>query len=1181
MKKIILMRVWKSLTLAALLTLPVCGFALTPSNVPLYLTTGVAPNFVITLDDSGSMTWAYVPDAMGANAARTCSVTYGAAELSGSITRRYFLSGDYNAQYYNPAIQYSPPLKADGSALSTLFSSAYTNGFYTSSAVVDLSRYQPTYGYMPGSSSRHCYAKHPYIDTGSGKIFTDSTTAVPAYYYRYVANAAGCSGSATDEACYVYTQVTGTSGPGGTDERQNFANWYSFYRTRNLATVTAASRAFQDIPAEMRVAWQSLSSCNSFETACKGWDGSVVDNRIRRYEPAHKARLYQWLFKLPAYGGTPLRAALGRAGQYFTTTSGIGSPYAYDPQVLEVKDKYTPMYSCRANYSLMMTDGVWNGANAAVTIKSDSASISSLPSVYGSTCAAATPNCIASPGYTPVSPYQDTNADSLADVAFHYWATDLNADLKNDVARFPRTLDNVDAATLKAAYWDPKNDPAKWQHMVTYTVGLGLTGALQQTTPKLTWAGDTYAGSYDALKAGTLSWPATGSDKFGNVADLWHAAINSRGKFFSAEDPDTLNKSLKSIVSDVSAKNSSAASIAANSKRLETSTRIYQATFDSGDWSGDLEAFSVTDQGLVGSSVWIASKQLPAHASRNIATSNGMGGVSFLWGNLDPSQQTLLGNNDVLNYLRGDQSKEVLKGGAFRNRAKLLGDVINSDPLFIGKDNFGLDVLPSYATSYKDFVAAKSATTMIYVGANDGMLHAFDAATGVEKFAYVPKAVLGGLSKLTSTTYQANHQYFVDGAPGFGDAYWGSTWRTVLIGTLGAGGKAVFALDVTDPATLGASKVLWEFAGGLQTSKMGFIFGEAFVARFNDGNFYAVFANGYGSTDNQAGLFLVRVDDPSIYYYIDTKYGTSADPNGLSTPKIVDFNNDRTIDAVYAGDLQGNVWKFDVSSVNPTGWKIAHGTVTAPDPMFVAMDGTGGTAKRQPIQGQVGVGPVLGGATGTAMVYFGTGRYFVSGDAANTAVQTFYGVLDDGSTVARNNLQSQSIVFQDAVKSQEARVVSSNTVNWASQKGWYLDLIPPSGVAAGERVISPPLLRHGRVIFNTLEPNITDACQTGTSWLMELDAETGGNLDYAALDINGDGEFNTIDFISFSTGTTKNNLISAPAGLKSATMTLNQPTVVTGGGKEYKFSSNVGKGIGVITEKSGSKIGRASWRQLQ
>ena len=1173
MKKIILAQLCKGLTLATLLALPASGFALTPSNVPLYLTTGVAPNFVITLDDSGSMTWAYVPDAMGANAARTCTVTNSSNELYGSETKRFFLSGDYNAQYYNPAIQYSPPLKADGTSLSTSFSSAYTNGFYTSSAVVDLANYKPTYGYKPGSTPTHCYAKHPSIDTGSGKTFIDSTTAVPAYYYRYVSTEPGCSGAATDEACYVYTKVTSTSGPGNTDERQNFANWYSFYRTRNLATVTAASRAFQDIPAEMRVAWQGLTTCNTFGTSCTGWSGTAVDNRIRKYDTAHKARLYQWLFKLPATGSTPLREALGRAGQYFTTTSGTASPYAFDPQVTDA-----PRYSCRANYSLMMTDGVWNGANATGTIKSDSAS-TSLPSVYGSTCDAGTPDCVASPAYTPVFPYKDTNDNSLADVAFHYWATDLNADLKNDVARFPRALDNVDKATLDTAYWDPKNDPAKWQHMVTYTVGLGLTGAFQQTTPKLTWAGDTYAGSYEGLKAGAPAWPATGPDKFGNVADLWHAAINSRGKFFSAEDPDTLTKSLKSIVNDVGAKNSSAASIAANSKRLETSTRIYQASFDSGDWSGELEAFIVTDQGLVGSRVWAASEQLPAHASRNIATSNGTGGVSFLWGSLDTSQQASLGNNDVLNYLRGDQSKEVSNGGTFRNRTKLLGDIVNSDPLFIGKDNFGLDVLPSYATSYKDFVAGKSATTMIYVGANDGMLHGFDAATGVEKFAYVPKAVLGDLSKLTATDYQANHRYFVDGAPGFGDAYWGSDWRTVLIGTLGAGGKAVFALDVTNPDTLGASKVLWEFAGGSHTSKMGFIFGEAFVARFNDGKFYAVFSNGYDSTDNQAGLFLVRVDDPSIYYYIDTKYGTSTNSNGLSTPKIVDFNNDRTIDAVYAGDLQGNVWKFDVSSTNPIDWKIAHGTVAAPDPMFVAKDGTGGTALRQPIQGQVGVGPVLGDATGTAMVYFGTGRYFVSGDAANTAVQTFYGVLDDGSTVARNKLQSQSIVFQGAVGSQEARVVTSNSVDWNSQKGWYLDLIPPTSVAAGERVISPPLLRYGRVIFNTLEPNITDACQTGSSWLMELDAATGGNLAYAALDINGDGEFNDADFIDYGSGS--DAATSAPAGVKSGTMTLNQPTVVTGAGKEYKFSSNVGKGIGVITEKSGSKMGRASWRQLQ
>jgi type IV pilus assembly protein PilY1 len=534
----------------------------------------------------------------------------------------------------------------------------------------------------------------------------------------------------------------------------------------------------------------------------------------------------------------------------------------------------------------------------------------------------------------------------------------------------------------------------------------------------------------------------------------------------------------------------------------------------------------------------------------------------------------------VVDYLRGVQTNE-LPTGTFRSRTKVLGDIVNSDPVFVGGENFRLEVIPAYVASYPAFVSSKSTTNMIYVGANDGMLHGFDAATGVEKFAYVPSELHGSLADLTNVTYPANHKFFVDGASGFGDAYWSGTWRTVLIGTLGAGGKSVFALDVTDPNAMNASKVLWEFNGGAHASKMGNIFGPAAVAPFADGHFYAVFSNGYNSTDNQAGLFLVRMDNPSIYYYIDTQYGSALAKNGLSTPKLVDLNNDRIIDAIYAGDMQGNVWKFDVTSILASSWKIAHGTIAAPEPMFVAKDGTGGTAVRQPIQAQLGVSSPPSGVAGDAMVFFGTGRYFVNGDATATDKQSFYGVLDDGGSTShgRSDLWTQSIVYQNIVGTQEVRVTSSNGASWASKKGWVIDLVPPSGVLKGERVISPPLLRFGRVIFNTLEPSVGDPCLQGSSWLMELDAETGGNLDYAALDINGDGEFDSGDFIAYSQSGTAYN--AAPAGVKSGTMTLNQPTVVTAGSKEYKFSSNVGKGIGVVTEKSGSSAGRTSWRQIQ
>jgi type IV pilus assembly protein PilY1 len=159
-------------------------------------------------------------------------------------------------------------------------------------------------------------------------------------------------------------------------------------------------------------------------------------------------------------------------------------------------------------------------------------------------------------------------------------------------------------------------------------------------------------------------------------------------------------------------------------------------------------------------------------------------------------------------------------------------------------------------------------------------------------------------------------------------------------------------------------------------------------------------------------------------------------------------------------------------------------------------------------------------------------------------------------------------------------VVSTNTINWASKDGWYLNLVPPSGTATGERVLSVPLLRFGRVIFNTSIPSADPCVLGGTGWLMELDAATGGNLPYSALDMNNDGLFDSADYVTYTDS--GGNVVKAPvAGKASGSMSLNQPTVITAGGKEYKFNSDIKKGISVTTEKSGSSNPRSSWRQLQ
>lgn len=1155
----------RSFSLAAALllsALPVQAVApIALPSAPLYLAGGVAPNLVVTLDDSGSMAWAYVPDSL----------------FQYKTTRRY-RSNTFNALAYNPEAVYLPPLKADGTPYATKFAGAFINGFDQSRGSVNLSsEYKATVSYDPSQKSQTT-ANHP----------DGTTTGTAAYYYVYDPVSTGCSPAATtDDACYAKAVV-------GPDEQQNFANWYSFYRTRNLATVSAATRAFNNLPDTMRLAWQGLTTCYSFGSAtCTGWDGKSYDHLIRTLSaPGHKQNFYDWLVKLPASSYTPLRAALGRVGEYYSTASGINNPYAQDPQV----DVGT-QYSCRANYSIMMTDGMWN-FNAASKV-SDSDNVDGTGKSL--------PDGTAYPP-SPASPYADNNSGSLADVAFYYWAKDLRTDLTNNVPRNPRSLDKLveDGKTIAPAdYFDAKNDPASWQHMVTFTVGLGLTSSLSEVG--LTWAGDTYQGSYADLVSGVKSWPKTDDNQPGNVADLWHAAINGRGLFFSAEDPQTLSDAMQEVVNNIISRSSSAASIATNSRRLDTSTNIYQASFDSGNWTGELEAFSIKADGSLGSSLWTASSRIPVAAARNIKTFNGTAGADFAWGSLSAAQQTALGSSaDVLNYLRGDQSKEQSMGGPFRNRASLLGDIVNSDPLFVSEENFGYDKLAgTEGTDYVTYMAGKSAKNpMIYVGANDGMLHAFSAKmgwadtdlavdsdgdgnktndknesvatadSGKELFAYVPALVYANLGELTKPGYGNNHKYFVDGAPTVGDVYYGgATWKTVLVTPLGAGGRGVFALDISkDYATsaFAATDVLWEFDGSSIVSTaddMGYPVGSAAIGRFNDGKYYAIFGNGYGSAHCRSALYMVQIDAPSNVKFFDTGKGdcsSNATQNGMSTPSLVDYDGDRIIDAIFAGDLLGNLWKFDVSSVT---WKIALGG----QPMFT-------TASGQPITAPVEVGPSPSGASGKAMVYFGTGRYLLSGDETSKTVQTFYGLLDEDKVVT--SLNKQSIGYEDA----NARVVfdgNDGTVNWKSQQGWYLDLISPVNGAEGERVLSPPLLRYGRVIFNTSIPSADPCVLGGTGWLMELEAATGSTLSYSALDMNDDGLFDEKDHVVIGKDNKGNDIKSPVAGKKSGSMSLNQPTVITAGAKEFKFNSDIKKGISVTTEKSGTSNPRSSWRQLQ
>lgn len=879
-----------------------------------------------------------------------------------------------------------------------------------------------------------------------------------------------------------------------------------------------------------------------------GGPGRGVIQGVRSFSGANREQFFANLYgHVVPVMLTPLRRTLDDAGIYFSRSDNLG-PWANTPGT----DDGTPISQhlhCRQSYTVLMTDGYWNSVPASTAAARANVDGTSGPAHTGPGGAAFT--------YLAVSPFADGLSDTLADVAMYYWKRDLRPDLAN----------SVPVSTI---------NPAFWQHMSTFGVGLGVTGSISP------------AAAFAAIGSGaTITWPdphtgtATVTVNAARLDDLLHASVNGRGGFFSASDPETFANELSAVLQNIIVRASSSAAVASNSTRLTTSTHLYQALFNSGDWSGQLKAFPLLAGGAIGPEVWDAAAGIPAHGARNIKTWNGAAGINFsgALGTLTTAE---------VSYLRGDTSQEVRNGGGFRNRSSLLGDIVNADPHFVHNEDFGYYGLPgAEGSAYSSFVAAKgSRVAVVYAAANDGMLHAFRASDGVELFAYVPNAIWGTLDLLTDPAY--SHRYYVDGSPTAWDAYLGGDWKTVLVGSLGAGGKAVYALDVSAPDSFGNSNVLWEYQGNslAERDNLGHVLGSVTVARFYDGHYWAVFGNGYGSVSGKSVLFMVRVDNPAIVKMIDVGAGGG---NGMSTPILVDANGDRIIDLIYAGDLKGNLWKFDVTNSLPANWVSVYGS----SPLFQAKDDLGNP---QPITSPPEVGLPPPGATGLA-VYFGTGQYFAVGDNSTTSVQTQYGIIDpDGamgthtgrftSSNHRNDLVRQSIIYEGTVGGNKLRAVSDNAVNYnpptpaTPARGWFIDLLTPPyppGTAKGERIITSSLLFGGRLIFQTITPSSSPCDFGGSSFLMQVNPATGGNLTSAGFDVNGDGSFTAADMIDIGGG-----VMAYASGLDTGVgISGGFGRPIKAGDKAFVPIGGTSGGIGAPPIASGSIKPRATWRQIQ
>jgi type IV pilus assembly protein PilY1 len=789
------------------------------------------------------------------------------------------------------------------------------------------------------------------------------------------------------------------------------------------------------------------------------------------------------------------------------------------------------------------------------------------------------------------------NSYYVAGLAYYANTTDLRSDFAND--RGKQTISSFIIDTQEF-----NSNPLDGPH-------------------NMLWLAGKYGGFVDADQDGVPDNAA------GDVASEWDTnADGAPDNYVLATQPSKLIEGLNRAFEFIDSQDTSAASASVNAGSISSDTRVYQAKFNSGDWTGELLSLPVTaqatadaEEGSVLDDEWANVQMIPAHDSRKIFTiKSDKTPVSFEWSLIGSTRRSQLLGADAtegeqrLNYLRGDPSKERKNNGPYRTRNKRLGDIINSAPLYVGKPPF-LYTESSYIAFREANDTAAERPPMIYVGANDGMLHAINASTGIEQFAFIPGAVFRKLHHLTSPNY--DHQYFVDGSPTMGDAYFGGAWHTMLVGGLNKGGQGIYALDVTDPDQDQPKNMYkWEFTDA-DDADLGYTFSRPAIIKVRDGTgtaWVAAFGNGYNNTEDDtaaggqksstgdAALYFVNISTGVIHRKIEIPVGTEEDPlgferpNGLGTPAFVDLNGDTVVDYAYAGDLFGNLWKFDLRDGDKTKWEIAFDGA----PLFVAKDKDD---KVQPITSRLEVarGPENRGM----MVLFGTGKFLEPSDrdVAQLSTQSVYGIIDPNTADTDPVGERETDLTQQAITDEfvgtfkretgkdadgkpvyvDVKVpVRVSTQNAITNRGWYMDLLSgtpgvpePSGFK-GEMMVSDPIVRNKRLIFTTLIPN-PDPCDFGgTSWLMEIDALTGGRLKETPFDLNGDGLFDSGDYVI------KDGKDIPVSGRQSEVGIIPRPGVLASETAEYKYTPGTSGNMQVIRENPGAgDVGRQSWRQLR
>lgn len=1166
---------------------PLAQAAVGLDQSPLIIQKPVPPNLVLMLDDSGSMNSDYMPD-----------WNY----LKNRRNNDAIINAENNGVYYNPTVEYTPPRYADGTSYIsyTDITSVKTDGFDTTSASINLTDYNG----IPYDTGDVDYSTSKSSGGATVNLFQYSTgPASGPYTVKYVANT-NCRSLSN---CVIQSDTSGAAAPVGIRAGTNIANWFAYYHTRILMAKTGLTLAFSGLDENYRFGFGSINGTNipnipsprySFATSTN------ASNKLAEVQPfgvgtsnTQKAKFWTWLTTISPGNYTPLRSALKAVGEYYKTN-----------QPWQTSSTDTSEYTCRPAYTILTTDGFWNkDTNASIGVGnvdgSDGPKITS-PATYQRFAA---------------QPFSDTVSDTLADVAMKYWQEDLRPSSNNEVPATP-------------------SDPAFWQHMTTFTMGLGFTPT--GITPSTLTQSQIFNWSHTGTPPNGISmtWPTPADDNIYNIADLMHAAVNGHGDFFSAKNPTEFVKGIKSALAQMQDRKGAGNAITLSATSTTASAdNIYRflASYYSGQWTGALTAETWNNATQTYAPAWTVNTVFPNAASRNIwsvnrlaSTLNAQSPVQFVLdstNNLPAMDATLLGGLDyyigstkqatpraeMLNYLRGDNSDTTL-----RQRKAVLGDVVSSTPVYVAAPDKTLFVNATFpgASSYGAFVAAKqSRTPLVYVAANDGMLHAFrvkqgytnnildpNKPAGQEIFAFMPGGVLaqpansaGGISNLANPQYgvadgvtgaqAVPHQYYNDGRITTQNVYLNGAWKTILIGTSGRGpAKTIYALDITNPdnfesATTTKNNILWERTAGDTgacvgsitsncSSYIGQMTGAPVIAQVKDGtsNKWAVFVgNGYNSAASTPAL--LQFDLATGALNVRTTAGATND--GLAEPGLMqpDVKTGVTTRA-YGGDLNGNVWSFDLTSSTGGATKV-----------FQAKDSNGAA---QPITSLVALS--YDSKTASTWALFGTGRYLADADVSSSQVQTWYGlrVATDATTTptppvvsattTRADLVQRSILAEtSAGNGNLLRATSPAAVNdMNGKKGWYMDL----STQTGERIVNRTQFIGGLALVTTMIPKVSDPCNTVPSGaVMLVNPFTGGNF---ASDIG------------LGTTSVLINNVATTVPFNGMVYTVGPAAGVTGSydqnGKinlQFNNLSGAPVQLGPIAAP-GSTAGRVSWREL-